>query len=208
MIKSDPDLCHIPVVVLTTSSAEEDILRSYKLHANAYVTKPVDLDQFTSAVTDGVLSLRDVATHPASDPRRSASHGDTFATGRSDDHRRRRGGLETDRNGYPPGMTACAGRASKVSVVIPARDEATLLPACLRATLTAAACLPVPIRTLVVLYACDDTSADLAGQFSSDVEFVRVDAGNVGAARAVGFGREHLRPLSRSVLAPGVAERA
>jgi len=49
-IKSDPDLCHIPVVVLTTSSAEEDILRSYKLHANAYVTKPVDLDQFMNAV--------------------------------------------------------------------------------------------------------------------------------------------------------------
>jgi CheY-like chemotaxis protein len=49
-IKSDPDLCHIPVVVLTTSSAEEDIVRSYKLHANAYVTKPVDLDQFMSVV--------------------------------------------------------------------------------------------------------------------------------------------------------------
>ncbi|BBW99906.1 two-component system response regulator [Mycolicibacterium moriokaense] len=49
-IKSDPDLSHIPVVVLTTSSAEEDILRSYKLHANAYVTKPVDLDQFMNAV--------------------------------------------------------------------------------------------------------------------------------------------------------------
>ncbi len=49
-IKSDPDLCHIPVVVLTTSSAEEDILRSYKLHANAYVNKPVDLDQFMNAV--------------------------------------------------------------------------------------------------------------------------------------------------------------
>ena len=49
-VKSDPDLNHIPVVVLTTSSAEEDILRSYKLHANAYVTKPVDLDQFMNAV--------------------------------------------------------------------------------------------------------------------------------------------------------------
>jgi CheY-like chemotaxis protein len=49
-IKSDPDLCRIPVVVLTTSSAEEDVLRSYKLHANAYVTKPVDLDQFINAV--------------------------------------------------------------------------------------------------------------------------------------------------------------
>ena len=49
-IKSDPDLCRIPVVVLTTSSAEEDILRSYNLHANAYVTKPVDIDQFMKAV--------------------------------------------------------------------------------------------------------------------------------------------------------------
>ena len=49
-IKGDPDLARIPVVVLTTSSAEEDILKSYKLHANAYVTKPVDLDQFMKAV--------------------------------------------------------------------------------------------------------------------------------------------------------------
>ncbi|MBQ1111201.1 response regulator [Streptomyces anulatus] len=49
-IKGDPELSLIPVVVLTTSSAEEDILRSYKLHANAYVTKPVDLDQFIAAV--------------------------------------------------------------------------------------------------------------------------------------------------------------
>ncbi|WP_328395750.1 response regulator [Nocardia sp. NBC_00416] len=49
-IKADPDLTHIPVVVLTTSAAEEDILRSYKLHANAYVTKPVDLDQFVAAI--------------------------------------------------------------------------------------------------------------------------------------------------------------
>jgi CheY-like chemotaxis protein len=49
-IKSDPELCHIPIVILTTSSAEEDILRSYQLHANAYVTKPVDFDQFLGAV--------------------------------------------------------------------------------------------------------------------------------------------------------------
>jgi CheY-like chemotaxis protein len=49
-VKSDADLARIPVVVLTTSSAEEDILRSYQLHANAYVTKPVDLDQFMKAV--------------------------------------------------------------------------------------------------------------------------------------------------------------
>ncbi|MBV9513804.1 MAG: response regulator [Mycobacteriaceae bacterium] len=49
-IKSDPDLWHIPVVVLTTSAAEEDIVRSYQLHANAYVTKPVDVDKFIRAV--------------------------------------------------------------------------------------------------------------------------------------------------------------
>ncbi|WP_431780999.1 response regulator [Streptomyces chumphonensis] len=49
-IKSDESLTHIPVVVLTTSSAEEDILRSYRLHANAYVTKPVDLEQFIAAI--------------------------------------------------------------------------------------------------------------------------------------------------------------
>lgn len=49
-IKQDPVLSLIPVVVLTTSSAEEDILRSYKLFANAYVTKPVDLDRFMSVI--------------------------------------------------------------------------------------------------------------------------------------------------------------
>ncbi len=49
-IKEDPDLRTIPVVVLTTSSAERDILRSYSLHANCYITKPVDLDQFVKVV--------------------------------------------------------------------------------------------------------------------------------------------------------------
>jgi CheY-like chemotaxis protein len=49
-IKSDDDLAHIPVVVLTTSAADEDVLRSYKAHANAYVTKPVDLDGFIAAI--------------------------------------------------------------------------------------------------------------------------------------------------------------
>ncbi|WP_028583115.1 response regulator [Desulfogranum mediterraneum] len=49
-IKSDPDLAHIPVVVLTTSKAEQDILKAYSLHANCYITKPVDLDQFISVV--------------------------------------------------------------------------------------------------------------------------------------------------------------
>ncbi|MCD4737132.1 MAG: response regulator [Bacteroidales bacterium] len=49
-IKADPKLKSIPVVVLTTSSAEEDILKSYDLHANCYITKPVDLDQFIEVV--------------------------------------------------------------------------------------------------------------------------------------------------------------
>jgi len=49
-IKSDEKLRLIPVVVLTTSQAEEDILRSYKLHANCYVTKPVDFQRFSSVV--------------------------------------------------------------------------------------------------------------------------------------------------------------
>jgi len=49
-IKADNSLKLIPVVVLTTSHAEEDIVRSYNLHANCYVTKPVDLDQFMRIV--------------------------------------------------------------------------------------------------------------------------------------------------------------
>jgi len=49
-IKDDPEFRRIPVVVLTTSEAEEDILRSYDLHANAYVTKPVDFDRFLDVI--------------------------------------------------------------------------------------------------------------------------------------------------------------
>ncbi len=49
-IKSDEDLKRIPVVILTTSKAEEDIIKSYNLHANCYITKPVDLNQFTRVV--------------------------------------------------------------------------------------------------------------------------------------------------------------
>jgi CheY-like chemotaxis protein len=49
-IKEDTDLKSIPVVILTTSKAEEDVLRSYDLHANCYVTKPVDLDKFIVVV--------------------------------------------------------------------------------------------------------------------------------------------------------------
>jgi CheY-like chemotaxis protein len=50
VVKADADLRRIPIVILTTSSADEDIVRSYDLHANAYVTKPVDFDQFMSVV--------------------------------------------------------------------------------------------------------------------------------------------------------------
>jgi len=49
-IKTDEDLMAIPVVILTTSQAEEDVLKSYDLHANCYVTKPVDLDKFIVVV--------------------------------------------------------------------------------------------------------------------------------------------------------------
>ena len=49
-VKADNDLRRIPIVVLTTSEAEEDIIRAYDLHANAYIRKPVDLDQFVNAM--------------------------------------------------------------------------------------------------------------------------------------------------------------
>jgi CheY-like chemotaxis protein len=49
-LKRDPDLLVIPVVMLTTSQAEQDILRSYELHANAYVSKPVDFEGFIAAI--------------------------------------------------------------------------------------------------------------------------------------------------------------
>ena len=49
-LKADPQLRVIPVVVLTTSEAEDDVIRSYSLHANAFVTKPVDFDQFAEAI--------------------------------------------------------------------------------------------------------------------------------------------------------------
>jgi len=49
-VKSDPNLRRIPIVVLTTSRAEEDIIKAYDLHANCYITKPVDFQQFISCV--------------------------------------------------------------------------------------------------------------------------------------------------------------
>ena len=49
-IKADPDLKRIPVVILTISKAEEDVLKTYNLHANCFITKPLDLDQFVTVV--------------------------------------------------------------------------------------------------------------------------------------------------------------
>ncbi len=49
-VKADENLRRIPVIVLTTSGADEDVLRSYNLHANAYVTKPVDFDRFVDVI--------------------------------------------------------------------------------------------------------------------------------------------------------------
>lgn len=74
------------------------------------------------------------------------------------------------------------------AVVIPAHNERPKLPSCLRAVLTAALCAPIPVTVVVVLDDCDDGSADLAGGYGPDVHFVSVDAHNVGAARAAGFG--------------------
>ena len=49
-VKADPELRRIPIVILTTSKAEEDILKTYDLHANCFITKPVDFDQFVKVV--------------------------------------------------------------------------------------------------------------------------------------------------------------
>jgi chemotaxis family two-component system response regulator Rcp1 len=65
-IKSDEDLKRIPVVVLTTSKAEEDVLRTYNLHANCYVTKPVDLEKFIVVVRSIDVFWLTVVTLPPS----------------------------------------------------------------------------------------------------------------------------------------------
>ncbi|MEU0494654.1 glycosyltransferase [Mycobacterium sp. NPDC006124] len=83
--------------------------------------------------------------------------------------------------------SSAAPRWDDVVVVVPAHDEAQTLPQCLKAIVTASACVPVPVSTVVVLDACSDGSASLAGRFGPDVHFVEVDARNVGAARAAGF---------------------
>jgi glycosyltransferase involved in cell wall biosynthesis len=86
-------------------------------------------------------------------------------------------------------MSAAAPRAyDRTVVVVPAHNEKANLPGCLRAVLTAALCVPIPVSIVVVLDASDDDSAMLAGRYGPDVHFVSVDVRNVGAARAVGFG--------------------
>jgi glycosyltransferase involved in cell wall biosynthesis len=93
-------------------------------------------------------------------------------------------------------MSAPTYRAyDQVAVVIPACNERANLPVCLRAALTAALCVPIPVVIVVVLDASNDGSAELAGQYGPDVHFLSVDVRNVGAARAIGFG--YARSLSR-----------
>lgn len=72
-------------------------------------------------------------------------------------------------------------------VVVPAHNELSHLTDCLKAIVTAAACVRFPVSIVVVLDACDDDSRNLAGRFGSDVHLVEVDVRNVGAARRAGF---------------------
>ena len=78
-------------------------------------------------------------------------------------------------------------KVGRAVVVIPAHNEVSHLPSCLKAMVTAAACAPFPVKIVIVLDACDDDSRGLAGQFGDDVQFVEVNVRNVGAARRAGF---------------------
>ena len=66
-IKEDFELRRIPVVILTTSKAEEDILKSYNLHANSYITKPVDFDQFIKVIKSIENFWLDIVKLPSKD---------------------------------------------------------------------------------------------------------------------------------------------
>lgn len=67
-LKADPRLSTIPVVVLTTSEADEDVLHAYRLHANCYITKPVDFEKFLAVVrTIGDFWIRVVRLPPLDD---------------------------------------------------------------------------------------------------------------------------------------------
>jgi len=91
------------------------------------------------------------------------------------------------------------GRHERAVVVIPAHNEKSNLPGCLKAMVTAAACVPIPVLIVVVLDACDDRSRQLAGRYGADVHFVEVDVRNVGASRRTGF--EYARASSGMELA-------
>ncbi len=67
-VKADPELMNIPVVVLTTSKSEEDVARSYGLHANCYITKPVDFTKFIDVVRSINEFWFGVVTLPPSGP--------------------------------------------------------------------------------------------------------------------------------------------
>ena len=66
-VKADPELRRIPVVILTTSKAEEDILKTYDLHANCFITKPVDFDQFVRVVQSIEHFWLSIVTLPSAD---------------------------------------------------------------------------------------------------------------------------------------------
>lgn len=68
VVKADKNLMLIPIVVLTTSSSEEDVLKSYNLHANCYITKPVDLEQFFKVVRNISEFWLTVVKLPSSNP--------------------------------------------------------------------------------------------------------------------------------------------
>ncbi|MET7420707.1 response regulator [Dactylosporangium sp. NPDC005555] len=67
-IKADGDLRSIPTIVFTTSAADDDVIRSYGSHANAYVTKPIDLDEYDRVV----VKIRNFYGHTAALPRRTS----------------------------------------------------------------------------------------------------------------------------------------
>ena len=69
-LKADPDLLTIPVVIFSTSQAETDIAASYRLHANAYITKPVSLDLFTEAIRQVDDFFLTLVKLPAKDEKR------------------------------------------------------------------------------------------------------------------------------------------
>ena len=67
-VKEDTDLRHIPVIVLTTSNAEQDVSRAYKLHANCYLTKPIEMDDFLRKVRSIEDFWLNVVRLPPNDP--------------------------------------------------------------------------------------------------------------------------------------------